>query len=192
MPRALRTCQRSRRPKTRAVGRSGRVYQAAAPADRAGGSLGLTQDGLAGFRQGLGVDAGAVDAARGGCEKRQVVEEVAFDVRPGGFVDQTDRLGRTEQDVFGFRPDWVVPEPAVAREHGQAPALGLEELEEVGALVVGSYGQAAPGEAFGRLRAEYHVDVLVPRPPETRAIHEVADQTDSHGVDGRSQALESH
>src|ERR1035437_7932855 len=97
-------------------------------ADRAGGSLALPQNGLAGFREGLGVDAGAVDAARRRGEERQVVEQVAFDVRPGGIVDQTDRFGRAEQDVFGLRPDRVVPEPAVAREHGQTPALGLQQI----------------------------------------------------------------
>src|SRR5450759_2958528 len=146
-------------------------------ADRAGSRLSRPPHGLAGFRERFGVDAGAIDSARWRCEEGQVVEQVAFDVRPGGIVDQTDRLGRAKQYVFGLRPDRVVPEPAIAREHGQTPALGLEEREEVGALVVGGDGQAAPGEAFGRLRAEDHVHVLVAGSPEGRPVHEVTGQT---------------
>ncbi len=147
-------------------------------------------DRLVGLRKRLRVDSRPVDAAGGGYEERKVVEKPAFEVGPGRVVDQPNGFGRAEQNMFGLETNRVAPEPAVAGEHGQAPAFGLHYGEEAIPLLVVGQGQPAPGEALGRLRAEDHVDVLVAGPPQRNLIHEVGGQPTGDDVDGGCEPLE--
>ena len=90
-----------------------------------------------------------------------------------------------------LRPDRVVPVPAVAREHREAPALGLEEVEGAAPLRRPTRPASESRGEVGRVdRARDHVDVGVPRRIRVGVAGQVREPRGRDGVDRAGEPLE--
>ena len=104
---------------------------------------------------------------------------------------QPCRARRRPQGARGLRPERVVPVPGVAREHRQAPALGVHQGEQGGRVRWRSLAMRPSHVAANDVpvhRADDHVHVGVARGPRIGRARQVAGEALGQGVDGRRRA----